>query len=83
MSPSTLLSALACPHRTLAVDPELMRAQCDECGEILSGTSMLRAVLALQATQRDTMEVQLAELQKLRRLVVKLSARLMDHEATD
>ena len=83
MLPSTLLAALDCPHRTLAVDPELMRAKCDECGEILSGTSMLRAVLALQATQRDTMEVQLAELQKLRRLVVKLSARLMDHEVTD
>jgi hypothetical protein len=83
MLPSTLLSALACPHRTLAVDPELMRAQCDECGEILAGTLMVRTVLALQATQRDTMEVQLAELEKLRLLVVKLSARLMDHEVTD
>ena len=83
MLPSTQLAALACPHRILAVDPELMRAQCDECGEILAGTSMLRAVLALQATQRDTMEVQLAELEKLRLLVVKLSDRLMDHEVTD
>jgi hypothetical protein len=29
------------------------------------------------------MESQLAELEKLRQLVVKLAARLMDHEATD
>jgi hypothetical protein len=83
MLPSTLLAALACPHRTLAVDPELMRAQCDECGEILAGTLMVRAVLDRQAKQRDTMESQLEELEKLRQLVVKLAARLMDHEATD